>query len=203
MVCKVAGKPPEEERAVDLQVLGGQRLEIRRPVYNLAEDYEPLKVQSRNSRPDGRRRPGARNRVLPRLSLRGVRYTEVEQQNPNGANRLGNHRAPGYAQGLHGVRKKKVQPWADLAGAYGLGIFDFPGAPARNYETFFGLYLLTQRTELRRGYQVLDAARSAIVETFFQGTLPDRYYRSMYDTPEEAEFHIAFDATLSRSNGEP
>ena len=85
---------------------------------------------------------------------------------------------------MDGLRKKKFQPWADLAACYGGGdVFRFPGAPEPDQECLFGLYLNRDRQETRRAYATLRAIRDAIGSD----VMGKEYFHAAVDDPAEAE----------------
>jgi hypothetical protein len=86
--------------------------------------------------------------------------------------------------------KKKLQPWADLAATYGLGIFGFAGAPPRDYETLVGLYACSGRSEVRKAFRTTIGVQQAS-----QDVMDARVFDSIYDTPEEAQAQMQLAAS--------
>lgn len=81
-------------------------------------------------------------------------------------------------RGLPGGAKKKWQPDADIAGAFGASALDAGDA---GYERTLGLWLNCQRAETRRAIGVLTGIRAALGQD-----VPREFLAAIADEPDEA-----------------
>jgi len=148
----------------------------------------------------GRHRTRAGNDDRRRVALRDIRGHKVRRCQQAWLDGLGGSRFAGRPRRILCGAKKKYQPWADLAGSYGLDIFQIAGSPCKNYELLLGLYANAERVDIRHSHATL----RAIQDSFAEKT-PQEYFLAMSQTSEEGEaaynLHEARVAIRTRNDG--
>ncbi len=80
-----------------------------------------------------------------------------------------------------------------------MSVFDFAGAPPRDYETLVGLWANRERVTTRKAHVVLRALLDANA-----GVVPAEYYRALFDTDEEAMAqHALYESRMAFATRKP
>ena len=116
-----------------------------------------------------------------------------------GTNRIRNDRPTDWVRGLLGWCKKKFQPHADYAGAYGSdGLRDQFGGTIP-YECYVGLWLNTSRTSVRNARGILIALNGVLSK----GEMSKEWFESFTEDAATADATYSASRARRKSSGPP